>query len=178
MKNTVKLTKFITATGMLSAISVVLYTYFEFPILPAYAFLQYDFSDVVAIIGGIFIAPIAGILIQVLKNIIHFFIKNSAGGIGELANLLTGLLFIVPVIFLFKKMKFYSFIIGSLSFIIGALILNYFIFLPLYGVPDEARMEMLKFGILPFNAIKSVITSTVTILLWRLLLPFKKIFEV
>ena len=105
MKDTVKLTKFITITGMLTAISVVLYTYIEFPILPAYPFLQYDFSDVVAIIGGVLVTPIAGLFIQSLKNLIHFLIKGSTGGIGELANLSTGLLFIVPIILLFKKSK-------------------------------------------------------------------------
>jgi len=173
MKDTMKVTKFITITGMLSAIAIILYTYLEFPILPAYAFLQYDFSDVVAVIGAIFISPLSGILIQLLKNIIHFFIKASAGGLGELANLLTGLLFILPIIFLFKKMKLYSFIIASLTFIAGALILNYFIFLPLYGIPKDARLDMLRYGILPFNAIKSVITSLTSIALWRLLLPFK-----
>ena len=173
MKNTIKLTKFIAVTGMLSAISVVLYTYVEFPILPAYPFLQYDFSDVVAIIGGIFVTPLVGILIQLLKNIIHFIIKGSTGGIGELANLLTGLLFIVPIILIFKKFKMLSFVVGIICFFIGALFLNYFVFLPLYGVPADARIEMLKYGIAPFNAIKSVITSVSTILIWRLLLPFK-----
>ena len=173
MNNKVKLTKFITVTGMLSAIAVVLYTYAEFPILPAYAFLQYDFSDVVAIIGGIMIAPLAGIIIQVIKNIIHFLLKSATGGIGELANLLTGLLLVVPTVFLFKKIKLYSLIVGSVCFITGAIILNYFIFLPLYGVPDEARASMLKLGITPFNIIKSVLTSATTIVVWRLLKPFK-----
>lgn len=173
MKDTVKLTRFITITGMLTAISVVLYTFIEFPILPSYPFLQYDFSDVVAIIGGVYVTPIAGLFIQLLKNLIHFLIKSSTGGIGELANLSTGLLFIVPIILLFKKSKIVAFIVGSASFIIGALILNYFIFLPLWGVPGEARMEMLQYGILPFNIIKATISTTSTFILWRFLLPFK-----
>jgi riboflavin transporter len=173
MKNPVRITKFITATGMLTAVAAVLYIFGEFPILPAYAFLQYDFSDVAAIVAGIFISPVSGIFVQILKNAIHFLVKASAGGIGDLANLIFGLLFIIPIVLLFKKSKILAFIAGAVCFIGGAVILNYYVFLPLYGIPEDQKADLVKYGILPFNLIKTVITSAVSIVVWNILKPYK-----
>jgi riboflavin transporter FmnP len=174
MKNTVRITKFITVTGMLSAIAAVLYLFAEFPLLPAYPYLQYDFSEAAAIIGGIFVHPLCGVLIQVIKNIVHFIFKASAGGLGDLANLSTGLLLIVPVVFLFRKMKYFSFIMGTVCFVCGAALLNYFVFLPLYGIDPSIRAETVIYGIVPFNILKAVITSAASLVIWKVLLPYRK----
>ena len=48
--------------SLLSAIALIL-RYIEFPIIPAFSWLQFDFSDVPAMLGAFGFGPIAGVII-------------------------------------------------------------------------------------------------------------------
>ncbi len=130
------------AIAMLTAIAEVLYM-LDFPLFTGpFAFLKFDFSDIAALIGGISFGPVAGVIIELLKNIIHVFIKGlgSTMGFGDLMNFVVGSAYIVPFVLCYhefsKKMKktvaiLVSAVIGCLALIgIGAAA-NYFI-APLY----------------------------------------------
>ncbi len=78
---------YITKVGVLSAVAVILY-YLEFPILPAFPWLMIDFSEIPVLLGGFALGPVAGVLIELIKNILHFIFKGATGGVGELANFL------------------------------------------------------------------------------------------
>ena len=130
------------AIAMLTAIAEVLYM-LDFPIFAGpFAFLKFDFSDIAALIGGICFGPGAGVLIELLKNVFHVFIKGlgSTMGFGDLMNFVVGSAYIVPFVLCYhefsKKMKktvaiLVSAVIGCLALIgIGAAA-NYFI-APLY----------------------------------------------
>ncbi len=130
------------AIAMLTAIAEVLYM-LDFPLFTGpFAFLKFDFSDIAALIGAITFGPGAGVVIELLKNIIHVFIKGlgSTMGFGDLMNFVVGSAYIVPFVLCYhefsKKMKktvaiLVSAVIGCLTLIgIGAAA-NYFI-APLY----------------------------------------------
>lgn len=165
------------AVAMLTAIAEVLYM-LDFPIFAGpFAFLKFDFSDIAALIGGICFGPGAGVLIELLKNVFHVFIKGlgSTMGFGDLMNFIVGSAYIVPFVLccheFSKKMKksvaiLVSAVIGCLALIgIGAAA-NYFV-APLYFkyfVGQEITNDFL-IGYLSYaciiNVIKGVMLSAV-----------------
>ena len=71
--------------GMLAAIGMVLMLVdFPLPLLPS--FLQIDLSDVPAVIGAFSLGPAAGVVIELLKNLLKLNVGSTTGGVGELAN--------------------------------------------------------------------------------------------
>ena len=168
----------IAQIGILTAMSFVLYT-LEIPagfLTPATPFLKIDFSDVPAFIATFGINPIAGVLVMLLKNILHLLlITKEPAASGELGNLLSGLCMIIPAWIILKKnqnaFRCFSAVIFSAVYCAVAMVLfNYFVTLPLYKIMDAAQKEtMILYGFLPFNLLKGVVITTISILLYKLL---------
>lgn len=167
----------IVTIGMLSSISFILMLFnFPLPYLPA--FLEIDFSDVPALIATLTMGPVAGIVIEIIKNILDWLFKGAETGVpvGHLANIATSLLFILPVYYIYKKLKsakglFVGLLIGTISMSVGMSILNYVAFLPMYtyflGMGGFDYKEMIVLGILPFNLIKGILLMVVMMMIYR-----------
>lgn len=83
-------TAYLTVTAVMAAVSTVTYYVFpEIPLVPGVDYLKIDFSDIPAIATGIMIEPFYGILVEVVKNLIHL-LKTTTFGIGELMNMGVG----------------------------------------------------------------------------------------
>ena len=184
--------KLVTA-AMLTAIAFALYM-FEIPLI-SFGFLKYDLSDIAALIGGIYLGPAVGVLIEFLKNVIHVFTKGlgSTMGFGDLMNFIVGSAYIVPFVICYnklsKKMKkavaiFISAIIGCVALVgIGAAA-NYFI-APLYFkyfVHQEITKEFLMTYLVSatsLNIVKGAILSVVAYPIILLLLDkIKKVSRI
>lgn len=165
--------------AMLGSIATVLMKLnFPLPALPA--FLKFDFGEVPAIIAIMTMGPGAAILVELIKNVLYWFLSGSPTGlpVGEIANFTTGLLFILPVYFIFNKFKTNKglasgFVAGTLTMAIGMSVLNYVVFLPMYTyflnmppVTGDALYQMIVLGILPFNLVKGAIISVIAVLLY------------
>lgn len=87
--NTKSNVRTIAVTGMLSAVAVVL-MYLEIPIPIMPGFIKFDFSDLPALLGAYALGPVAGIIICLIKNVVHL----AASRVCLLANFLT--LYSVP----------------------------------------------------------------------------------
>ena len=166
--------KLVTA-AMLTAIAFALYM-FEIPLI-SFGFLKYDLSDIAALIGGIYLGPAAGVLIEFLKNLIHVFTKGlgSTMGFGDLMNFIVGSAYIVPFVICYNKLskKMKKAIAILVSAIIGCVVLvgigaaaNYFI-APLYFkyfvgqvITDEFLMTYLV-SATSLNIVKGAILSVV-----------------
>lgn len=62
---------------------------FDFPLSVFPTFLQIDFSEIPVLIGGLIYGPLAGILIELLKNVLHFIFSGSETGaipLGQMSN--------------------------------------------------------------------------------------------
>ncbi|PXA00423.1 riboflavin transporter RibU, partial [Staphylococcus pseudintermedius] len=83
-----KQTKRMITVGMLSAIAIVL-TFIKFPLpfLPPY--LTIDFSDAPALLATFTLGPVAGLLVELIKNLLNFFF-NLSDPVGPIANFLAG----------------------------------------------------------------------------------------
>lgn len=169
-KNTNRMVKI----SLLSAISVML-MYFDFPILPAFPYLKIDLSDVPALIGGFGFGPLAGVLIELIKNIVILLVKGtSTGFVGEFANFIIGVSLVLPASFIYSRNKskrnaIIGMVIGTISIEVIGILANVYILLPLYNMPLSGA-ELMKYvttGLLPFNGIKAIMVSVLTYVLYK-----------
>lgn len=153
-------TRLVVGVGMLTAVAVAL-QYIEVPIPIMPSFIKLDFSDLPALIGAFAYGPIAGVLISLLKNVIHMAVSQS-GFVGELSNFILGASFtaVAGLIYMFKKTKLSALLAGVVGALVMAVISlpsNYFLIYPLYykilGFPEEAILGMYK-ALLP--SVKSI----------------------
>ncbi|MDG4656065.1 ECF transporter S component [Ectobacillus antri] len=169
----------LVTVAMLSSISYLLMMFdFPFPGLPA--FLKIDFSDVPALLAAIIFGPMAGVIVEGIKNILHYGIQGNLTGvpIGELANFVAGCLFILPVSYFFRKYRTVKgltvgLVVGTTLMTLIMSVLNYYIIFPAYtwflGFPaqsSEQIRQVVVTGILPFNIIKGAIVAIVFVLLY------------
>ncbi|MCP3738688.1 ECF transporter S component [Rossellomorea sp. BNER] len=167
-------TRMFVTIGMLSALAYVLML-LNFPLPPFPSFLMVDFSDIPALIAAIAFGPVAGILVELFKNVLDYFMTGSDTGVpvGHTANFLAGILFVLPTYYIYrhfesKKGLLIGLVGGTFIMSIIMSVLNYFVFLPAYKyfMNFELPSEIIVTGILPFNILKGILITIVFTLLF------------
>lgn len=192
-KSNIKI-RYLVFTALFSAISVVLmYLEISIPIVPS--FIKFDFSDLPALICSFAFGPLYGVMVCLLKNLLHLFASQTAG-VGELANFVMGAIFAFTAgtVYKFNKTRkgaVVSSVSAALAMGILSLPLNYFLIYPLYyklGMAKEAILGMYKAilpsvdGIfsalcvfnLPFTVVKGLIVALIAFLIYKPLSPILK----
>lgn len=177
--------------AMLAAVSTVLMM-FEFPIpFVAPPFIKMDFSEIPVLVGTFAMGPLAGVIIEFLKNLLHMATYGSTtAGIGELSNFVIGCAFVVPAGLFYKKQRTRKSAIKGMATGVALMVVmgclsNAFIMFPVYstlmGIPIQdfiamgtaihpAIDNMFTFVILcmvPFNLMKGIVISFITTLLYK-----------
>lgn len=90
-----KKTRYVVFTGVLSMLATVLY-FIEVPIFGGY--LKLDFSDIPALLAGVMLGPSAGVVVELIKNLIHLGIRGMGDtfGYGNLMNFIVGSAAVLP----------------------------------------------------------------------------------
>lgn len=157
--------------ALLSSMAVIL-MYFDFPIIPTFPWLKLDFSEIPVLIGAFVFGPIAGIIIEGLKILLYLFIKGSQTGfVGELANFLIGISFVVPAAFIYRrsnsnKSVLLGMIVGMICMEIIGVIANIYLLIPAYGISIDVKDYIIA-GLIPFNGVKAILISISTIVLYK-----------
>ncbi|GAA0084199.1 ECF transporter S component [Clostridium sp. CTA-7] len=168
------LNKFIKIS-LLGAIAVVL-MYFDFPIpfLP-FPWLKIDLSDIPALMGAFAFGPMAGIVVELIKNLLILIVKGTATGfVGETANFIVGISLVAPAAWVYhrnksKKTALLGMILGIISIEIVGILANVYFLLPAFGM-QMAKEELIRYvtlGLLPFNGIKSILVCGITYVLYK-----------
>ncbi|MGN0249023.1 MAG: ECF transporter S component [Lachnospiraceae bacterium] len=183
----------LTGTAMLSAIAYVLmFLDFSVPFMPS--FIKMDLSELPALIGAFAYGPVAGVVICLVKNVIHLMITTT-GGVGELSNFLLGASFVLVSggVYRFKKSRKGA-LIGSVlgAFVMGifSIIFNYFLVYPIYYnfMPQDAILaayQLIFSGVknilqclivfnAPFTFIKGMISVVITFIIYKRISPILK----
>lgn len=147
-----------------------------------------DFSEVPVMIGAFAFGPVAGVTIETIKIILDVVLGGASDTayVGEMANLLMGISFVVPASVIYyrhktKKQAFIGLAVGTLVMVIVAAFLNIFVLLPLYAklyfdTSLEALLsvygftDLLKFIFVvnvPFNILKGVANSVIVIIIYK-----------
>ena len=192
-KNKAITTRFIARTGVFSSIAVILYTVpflkFSVPFFPS--FLEIHFDEVPAFIAGFAYGPLSAFFVILIKTIIKLPITNTMG-VGELADLLYSMAFVLPASIIYRHHRnFKGALVGlgvaSLIQVVVASIFTAFVMLDFYvfmmpGLSLEGILKMCQainpnitslgwtfvFMVgLPFNLFKDVIVVIITIILYK-----------
>ena len=185
-------TKFITRTAIFAAMAIILYLVpflkFKLPFFPA--FLEIHLDEIPLLIAGFAYGPLSALLGILVKTLVKLPMTTTLG-VGELADLIYSIAFIIPAAFIYKKHRSFKGMLVSIGistivqllvscFITTFLILDFYMFV--MNLPRAAIMGMVKaaginidsldwpffFAVaLPFNAMKDVIVVIVTILIYK-----------
>ena len=185
--------------AMLSAVAAVL-MYVEFPLtFVAPSFYELDLSEVPIMIGSFMLGPCAGVIMEALKILLKLVLKGtSTAFVGDFANFILGCAFVIPASVVYhtkkaKKRAVIGLVVGGVVLIVSGVFLNALYLLPkysqLYGMPIEAFISMgakinpaisnvftfVILAVAPFNLIKSVIVSMITMFLYKYLSKLMKV---
>ena len=179
-----------------AAAFVVMLAEFPLPFFPP--FYKLDLSEAVVLIGGFALGPISAAAIEALKIILNvLFTGTMTAYVGEFANFLIGLSFVLPAVIYYNRHKtrqnaIRGLVIGSVCLIVVGALLNGLVLLPAYSyfyhMPMDAligmgseliplihdRLTFVLFATAPFNLIKGVVISLVTALLYKHVSPLLK----
>lgn len=188
-------TKTMVKISVLGVISFIL-MFFELP-LPwlAPTFMKIDISDLPALIGSFAIGPMAGVIIQLLKNVLNVLIEGSTtGGVGELANFVVGSVFAYTAGFVYYKNKTFNravvgLLLGTVAMTIVITLANYYVMFPFYaklfGMEIQSLVDMgavinknitdlkslMLISVVPFNLLKGVMLTALTLLIYKRVSP-------
>ncbi|GAA0428544.1 ECF transporter S component [Lentibacillus halophilus] len=157
--------------ALLGTISLILFFLnFPLPFLPPY--LKIDFSEVPALMAALIFSPMAGVIVEGIKNVLYLVVSGAADPIGVLSNFVAGVIFIVPAAVLYHRSKGVKSVVsglvtGTIIMAVAMSVLNYYVFLPAYawfiGAPEmaatTAKWVAVTGGILPFNMLKGLIVG-------------------
>ena len=191
-------TRTIVCVGMLAAISTILML-FEFP-LPFIApgFYELDFSEIPVLICAFAMGPVAGVATELCKVLLKLVLKGTTTAfVGDFANFVVGCSLVLPASILYyikknRKMAIAGLAVGTVVMTIFGSGFNALYLLPkfseLFGMPMEAIIGMgtainshiqsvwtlVFFAVVPFNILKGVIVSAITMLLYKHISPILK----
>ena len=135
-----------------------------------------------------------GVLIEMVKNVLQLT-TTATGGVGELANFLMGTAFVLTAGMIYqrhktKKTALLACLTGSFVMGIAAALANYYILLPLFEqfmpldqliasfeayIPFiHSKWDVVLFNAFPFNLLKGLVISLITMLSYKKLRPILK----
>ena len=186
--------QWIAKVSVLGALAFILML-FEIPLPFAPSFYKLGFDEVIVLLGGFALGPLAGAAVETLKIILNLVFQGTdTAFVGEFSNLLIGLSLVLPSAFIYKKNKtmkgaWIALMIGVVSMALMGCLANYFIALPAYSYFYKLPMEVIVgmgtaipplvkdtftfvlFMTLPFNIVKGVVVALLTCVLYKRVSP-------
>lgn len=183
-----------TVTAMLSAVAFALmFLDFSIPFLVP-SFIKMDLSELPALIGAFAMGPWYGVLICLIKNLIHLLITTT-GGVGELSNFILGAAFVLPAGLLYqgkktKKNAIIGSFLGAAFMAVLSVASNYFIVYPVYTaflpmdtilalyqeiLPSaDTLLKCLVIFNMPFTFVKGMFSVIITLAVYKHISPIIK----
>ncbi|NMB08543.1 MAG: ECF transporter S component [Tissierellia bacterium] len=189
--------KTMTKIAILGVISFV-FMLLDFPLWFTPPFLKFDISDLPSLIGAFALGPMAGVLVQLIKNLLKLLLAGTnTAAVGELANFIVGSVFAYTAGLIYYREKTFKnaiigLVVGVLSMTIVISVANYYIIIPFYskayGLPLEKIIAMstavnkyvvdlktlIIYAVVPFNLLKGLVVSLLTVLLYKRISPILK----
>ena len=182
--------KNVVLIGMFGALAAVLEA-FQLAVPFAPPFYKLDFAETPILIGAFALGPVPAVLMELVKNLIKVLTQGSTTMyVGDLANFIGSVMFILPASILYQRKKtrktaMIGLVVSVLAAVAGAVVINCFVTLPLYanlafgGIENIIAMgtkvnpaitdiyTFAIFAIIPFNLLKCGLNAGVTALLYK-----------
>lgn len=187
--------RYVTVTAMLSAIAFILmFLEFSVPVVVP-EFIKMDLSELPALIGAFSMGPVCGVMVCLVKNLLHLFVSTT-GGVGELSNFILGTAFVLPAGLIYKHRKsrknaLIGSLLGAVIMALFSIVSNYYLVYPVYYklmVPEDmvlaayqailpSMKNMLQCLIcfnMPFTLVKGLFSVVITFLIYKHISPILK----
>lgn len=143
------------------------------------SFLTFDLKNTVLAVGALIFGPVSGIITSLIVSLLEMFTISDTGIWGCIMNFLSSVayVFTAGLIYKYKRTLFGAILSLSCATLVltAVMIPLNLIITPIYtGLPVESISEMILPLLLPFNALKAVLSSAVTMLIYK---PVSKIFK-
>ncbi len=172
-KNTLRM---YAAVGIFSAIAVILQMMGSF-IPKVSGFLEIELSDLPALVLAFAFGPLAGVLCELIKNLIHCFFTTT-GFVGEFANFVINGIFCLVAGLVYQKQKtkmsaVVGLVFATLAMALAGVFINFFVMIPLYAPEMDAvaKTSLVTRVILPFNIARGVVLSAIVLLIYKKISP-------
>ena len=170
----------LTYASLLTALAIILSYFPEIPLAFFAPWLKLDFSFTPLLILGFSLGPVMAAISLVITNVVHI-LGGTTSGVGELANILIGLAFLMPPTLMYRRNHTWrgaiiGMILGVFLMTLVGVAANRYLLLPTYfGSEFEAVMGNMGLSVqgylwaavLPFNLIKGVANALLTQLLYK-----------
>lgn len=164
---------FIVKVGVFSAISFVLQVIGSMMAIKVAGFLEVEISDLPAMIMSLALGPFAGVMVELIKNLLHSTM-TSTGFVGEFANFVINGTFVFVLGAIYRKNKtkrgaVISLVIATLALAVIGVFVNLFIMLPLYmpSASFASKLNLALYTIAPFNLVRGTALSLITIFIYK-----------
>lgn len=187
MKNRNTKTKKLVSIALFAAIATVLmFIEFNIPMTPP--FLKVDISGAVILIAVLTLGLKEAVSALLIKDLIHL-LSTQTGGVGELADFIMLTAMAVALWLITRNNKdvkkvAIGCVAATAALIVAGAITNAYMLIPFYAkvmMPVEAILDMCQkvnpnitsitsyvvWGVVPFNLVKGVILSIITVLLYK-----------
>ena len=183
--------------AIFASLSTVLY-FIRIPLTFLFpSFLEIQFSNLPAVIGGFLTGPVYGVLIVIIRTLITLPFSTTQC-VGELADLLIGVMVVFSSSLVYRKFKtkkggLLSLLVSIIVWVLMSVVTNRFItlhyYMKLFEMSEEMVVEMLDaallskfFGeitttnymkiyifscVIPFNLIVSLVVSLITLVVYK-----------
>lgn len=176
--------------GMFGALAAVLES-FQISVPFAPPFYKLDFAETPILIGAFALGPVPAVFMELVKTLIKLLIKGTTTMyVGDLANFVGSLFYILPAALLYQRRKTRKMAMTGLSLsvvtaVIGAVLINCTVTLPLYaniafgGIENIIAMgtkvnpaitdlyTFAIFAIVPFNLLKCGLNALITAVVYK-----------
>ncbi len=193
-RKTLSDTHYITYTAIFSCMAGVLMLV-EIPLFFAPGFYKMDLSELPILICTFYLGPVAGVIAELLKVLIKLLLKGtSTAFVGDFANFAVGCSFVLPASVIYharpsRQSALTGLIAGTLIMTVFGSAFNAVYLLPkfaqLFGMPMDVIIGMgtavnsaihsvptlVLFAVVPFNLLKGVVVSALTMLLYKRISP-------
>ena len=185
-------TRFLVRVAVFGGFSAILYCvpFLKFPVPFFPSFLEFHFDEIPAFIGAFAYGPMTGFYVLLVKTFIKLPMTNTLA-VGEIADLLYSLAFIMPAALFYEKNRTFkgaikALILGLFCQLFVSLVANVYVMFPFYmrmfGLSEAALLKVCQLAnpaiqdvrwsvgfiaVLPFNVIKDAAIILVTLLVYK-----------
>ncbi len=162
-------TKKLVVLSVMTALAYLAVFIFRIPVV---MFLKYEPKDVIITIGGFMFGPLASLLMSLVVSLVEMVTISGTGPIGALMNFIGTTAFACTAAVVYKRVHTIKGAVaglaaGTVLMTVLMLAWNYLI-TPLYmGTDRETVAAMLLPVFLPFNLLKAVLNSAITMLVYK-----------
>lgn len=183
-------TRYITYTALFSCMAAVLML-LEIPLFFAPAFYKIDLSELPILLCTFQLGPVAGIIAELVKIMLKLLLKGTTTAfVGDFANFVVGCAFVLPASVIYHAKP--SFKNAAVGLAVGTAVMTVFgsAFNAFYLIPKFAQLfhmeldsivaigtkvnkfitnlpTLVMFAVVPFNLLKGLIVSGITLALYH-----------